>query len=537
MEPYNSDILIIGTGLSGLLATYEITQQSDYSINLITKTRTTETNTSYAQGGIAAVLSETDNIEAHVKDTLIAGAGLCRPDVVQEIIKQGPKIVHKLEQLGVKFDEQRDHQIELGREGGHTKRRVAHVTDRTGQAIQEAMTASTSDLDHVNHFENHLAIDLVTINGQIAGAYVLDRESQVVKRFQAKLTILATGGLGKVFLYTSNPDIASGDGLAMAYRAGATVANTEFIQFHPTLYYNAEHRNFLISEAVRGEGAKLLDRKGNRFMVGQHELAELAPRDIVSRAIDLQLKQSGDDYVRLDISHKDPEFIKERFPTIYNTTKQYGLDITQESIPVVPAAHYSIGGVRAKINGSTDLTGLLAIGEVSYTGLHGGNRLASNSLLEAAVMGTRAARRAIELLDQGKVSLYQFPDWQTGDAVDSDEAIIVTHNWDELRRLMWSYVGIVRSTKRLLRAEKRIELLKHEVNQYYWNFKVTPDIIELRNLVQVAELIVKAALFRKESRGAHYTLDYPDYSDTVRDTLIQKNLGVFFSEIIKTDSD
>ena len=533
-EIIKSDVLVIGSGLAGSLFSNELTNNSSYKINLISKTDIGETNTRYAQGGIAAVLSKDDQISKHVEDTLIAGAGLCRRNVAEEIISSSKLAIETLQKIGVHFDpDEASGKIALGREGGHTQRRIAHVTDKTGQAIQSALSDTITNNDKITIYENYIAIDLVNINGQIAGAYVLNQKTGIVERFSAKITILATGGVGKVFLYTSNPKIASGDGLAMAYRAGATVANMEMIQFHPTLYYNTEYHNFLLSEALRGEGAYLINSNKERFMIKQHEMAELAPRDIVSRAIDSELKQSGEDHVFLDISHKDPEFVKQRFPTIYSTTKRFGQDMTKEPIPVVPAAHYMVGGVRVKTNGQTDLKGLLALGEVSYTGFHGGNRLASNSLLEAAVMALNSSVYAKSLLDAEELQLYEFPEWETGNAVDSDEAVIVTHNWDELRRLMWSYVGIVRSTKRLLRAEKRIELLNDEVKEYYWKFKVTADVIELRNLVQVADLIVKSALFRKESRGAHFTLDYPDQIKEIRETLIQKNIGVFHSELIK----
>lgn len=531
-QSYESDILVIGSGISGLLFAYNIAKKSDYTINLITKRDLTESNTRYAQGGVAAVLSDQDSYANHVRDTLEAGAGLCRKNVVEEIVKTGPAIIEQLKQIGVEFDTDDTAHIDLGKEGGHSERRVAHVADATGLAIQSALVRTIRSVDQVGIFEYHTAIDLVTINNRIAGAYVINNKSEEVISFSAKITVLATGGAGKVFLYTSNPDIASGDGHAMAYRAGATMANMEFIQFHPTLYYNPSYRNFLISEALRGEGAILRSTRG-RFMENVHEMKELAPRDIVARAIDLEMKKTGEDFVLLDISHKDPEFIKSRFPTIYSTLLEQGLDITKDPIPVVPAAHYTVGGVRAKLNGQTDLDGLLAIGEVAYTGLHGANRLASNSLLEGAVMSTEAVRYTLDQLNDNAIEHYSFPDWETGDAVEPDEAVIVSHNWEEVRRTMWSFVGIVRTTKRLLRAWKRLEVLREEVIDYYWDFHVTPDIIELRNLIHISEMVVQSALFRKESRGTHYTQDYPHTLTDARDTLIQKNLGIFLSEIVK----
>ncbi|MDH5404506.1 MAG: L-aspartate oxidase, partial [Candidatus Heimdallarchaeota archaeon] len=422
--------------------------------------------------------------------------------------------------------------IDLGQEGGHTKRRIAHTGDSTGKTIQEKLIDQINQRNNIQVYEHHIAIDLVNINGQIAGAYVLNEKSDEIINFSAKITTIATGGVGKVFLFTSNPDSASGDGIAMAYRAGATISNMEFIQFHPTIFYHPNFRSFLITEALRGEGAVLLNEQKQTFLDNVHPQKELAPRDIISRAIDLEMKRSGSDYVYLDISFKDSQFIKNRFPTIYTTLLKYNVDITKQPIPVVPAAHYTIGGIRADINGKTDIQGLLAIGEVCYTGLHGANRLASNSLLEGGVMGIEAAKYTEELIQSGKVKLYSFPPWKVGDAIDSDEKVIVSHNWDELRRLMWSYVGIVRTTKRLLRAKERIEMLKHEIQDYYWDYKVKSDVIELRNLVQVAELIVNSALFRKESRGAHFTSDFPNTNGIARETLNQKNLGVFQSEII-----
>ncbi len=527
-----SDILVIGSGLAGLLFALNIHKNSNYIVNVVTKRLIDDANTKYAQGGMAAVLSDSDSFDSHAKDTMIAGDGICRKDVVENFVKEAPAGIKDLIKLGVKFNRNENEILSLGREGGHSQRRIVHVNDTTGKAIQTQIVSAVKNCGKIKVFENHSAIDLVNINNQIAGAYVLDIENQEVLNFSAKFTILATGGAGKVFLYTSNPKIASGDGIAMAYRAGATIANMEFIQFHPTIYYNPNLHTFLVTEALRGEGASLMTINGDKFMADVHPQAELAPRDIVARAIDHQLKKTGDDFIFLDISDKDSAFIKRRFPAIYQTLLENGMDITKEPIPVVPAAHYTIGGVNAKINGDTGIPGLLAIGEVAYTGFHGANRLASNSLVEAAVMAVKAAGFAIKKLKSEDYFHQSFPFWQPGDAVNSDEAVIISHNWDEIRRCMWNYVGIVRSTKRLLRAKTRIEILKQEVMDYYWKFNVTSDIIELRNIVQVAELIVNSALSRKESRGAHFSLDYPNKLDTVRDVLIQKNYGVFFSEEI-----
>ncbi len=528
-----SDVLVIGSGISGLIFTYRLRELSDYSINIITKRQIHESNTRYAQGGIAAVLDPSDNFEGHIQDTLDAGDGLCKLQVVREVVQYGPHIIKKLIELGVEFDRENGN-LELGREGGHHHRRIAHVRDYTGKAVEEALVATIKKLDGVNIFENHTAIDLAIVDGKVAGAYVLNTENNEVYNFESKITVLATGGAGKAFLYTSNPDIASGDGISMAYRAGATIRNMEFVQFHPTCLYHPYAKSFLITEALRGEGAILKTISGTRFMPRYHEMAELAPRDKIALAIDKEMKRSGDDHVLLDITFKNPDFIKKRFPLVYSTLMKYGIDMTKTPIPVVPAAHYTVGGIVADLNGKTDIPYLLAVGEVTNTGLHGANRLASNSLLEGAVMGEKAAEYAFDLLEKG-IGELSFPPWQTGDAVESDEGVIVTHAWDEIRRAMWNYVGVERTSKRLLRAKKRLKLIHDEIEEYYWNYKVTQPLLELRNLLTVAELIVESALFRKESRGSHYTKDYPEKDPVPRDTLIQKFLGVFPSKPINQD--
>jgi L-aspartate oxidase len=527
-----SDVLIIGSGIAGLSLALNIVKNSSYTVNILTKNTIDETATRLAQGGFAGVLSDTDSFDSHMSDTIKAGVGLCDKDVVKTIVEQGPKCIAKLGDWGVKFEKNQNNELDLGREGGHLERRVVHVKDSTGQAIEDTLVQIVKNEENITVYEFHTAIDLVPVNGQIAGVYTYDQKNDKVENFSAKLTVIATGGAGKVFRYTSNPDIATGDGVAMAYRAGAIIKNMEFTQFHPTVYYNTEFRTFLVSEALRGEGALLSNIEGQRFMEEVHELKELAPRDIVSRAIDIDLKKLGHVFVYLDISFKDSEFVKNRFPKIYSTLLAHGTDITKEPIPVVPAAHYTIGGISVDVRGVTNLKGLMAIGEAACTGFHGANRLASNSLLEGSVMATRSAEYIIKELDMNSTTPFTFPNWEPGDAVEPDEVIIISHNWSELRRLMWNYVGIVRSTKRLLRAKERLDMLKKEVNEYYWQYHVDRDIIELRNVVDVAMLIVESALARKESRGAHYSIDYPDKGSEARDTLVQKTLGVHFSGII-----
>ena len=527
-----SDVLILGSGIAGLSLALNIVKNSSYTVNILTKNTIEETTTRLAQGGFAGVVSDTDSFESHISDTLKAGVGLCDKAVVKTIVEQAPKCIDKLGKWGVKFQKNKNNEWDLGREGGHLERRVVHVKDSTGQAIQDTLVQAVRQEENITVHEYFTAIDLVPANGQIAGVYAYDQKNDRVENFSAKMTVIATGGAGKVFRYTSNPDIATGDGIAMAYRAGAIIKNMEFTQFHPTILYHPHAKSFLISEALRGEGAILTNEEGQRFMEGVHELMELAPRDIVSRAIDINLKKLGHVFVYLDISFKDPEFVKNRFPKIYSTLLAQGTDITKEPIPVVPAAHYTIGGVSVDVQGVTNLKGLMAIGEAACTGFHGANRLASNSLLEGSVMAARSAEYILKELDMNSIPPVTFPEWEPGDAVEPDEVIIISHNWSELRRLMWNYVGIVRSTKRLLRAKERLDVLKKECNEYYWQYHVDRDIIELRNVVDVAMLIVESALARKESRGAHYSIDYPNTTDEARDTLIQKTLGVHFSEIV-----
>ncbi len=521
----NFDFLVIGSGIAGL--TFALKVADAGRVGLITKKHRAESNTNYAQGGIAAVMSAEDTFDLHVRDTLTAGAGLCRDAVVRTIIGEGPALMRELIEWGVNFSRREGGvEYDLGREGGHSKRRVLHAGDITGREIERALLDEAARQSNITVFEDMLAIDLITSQkigvadaNRCLGCYALDEKRNVVEVFAAPITMLATGGSGKVYLYTSNPDIASGDGVAMAYRAGASVANMEFVQFHPTCLYEPRAKTFLISEAVRGEGAVLRGADGQPFMKKYHPQADLAPRDIVARAIDSEMKKTGAEFVTLDITHKDAAFVKERFPNIHAKCAEFGYDMTRQPLPVVPAAHYQCGGVVTDVDGRTEIAGLLAAGEVACTGLHGANRLASNSLLEALVVAHRAAKIASQ---SPRAIVPELPPWQSGNASDPDELVVVTHNWDEIRRLMWDYVGIVRTDKRLLRARARIQNLQREINQFYWDYKVTPDLIELRNLAQVAELIIECALQRKESRGLHYTLDYPELLPDARDTTVRK---------------
>jgi L-aspartate oxidase len=527
----DTDFLVIGSGLAGL--TFALKAAQIGSVTVVTKDRLPESATEYAQGGIASVWSPEDSFEEHSRDTMVAGAGLCHPDIVDLVIRDGPDRIRELIALGTNFSLRpgtEDGEYDLGREGGHSHRRILHAVDATGSEIMRALVEAVRREPNIVVLERHLAVDFL-IDAKFDpsvrrpscwGAYVFDLDAALVKRFQARATLLATGGTGKVYLYTSNPDIATGDGVAMAYRAGVPIGNMEFIQFHPTCLYHPQAKSFLISEAMRGEGAILRRPDGDAFMSRYHADAELAPRDIVARAIDSEMKVHGFEHVYLDITHRQPAFIRERFPHIYERCLVYGIDITVQPIPVVPAAHYCCGGTVTDANGATSIHRLFAAGEVAMTGLHGANRLASNSLLEALVFGHRASEKARELVRQDHQAMPALPEWNPGSAVDSDESVVVTQNWDEIRRLMWNYVGIVRSNRRLARALKRISLLQEEIRDYYWDFLITGDLIELRNIAVVAELIIKSAITRRESRGLHYNINYPSRDDRnwVHDTIV-----------------
>ncbi|GAB2196196.1 L-aspartate oxidase [Sessilibacter sp. MAH4] len=518
------DVLIIGSGAAGLTAALHIPEQ--YSVALISKGELTDGSTWWAQGGIAAVLDSEDSVDKHVKDTLIAGAGLCHEDAVRFTVENSRQAIEWLIKEGVHFTkEEHSDTYHLTQEGGHTHRRIIHSADATGKAVHSTLIDAVKHKKNVDILSNHIAVDLITQADEdspkyrCTGAYIYDRTADSVSLFQAKVVILATGGASKVYLYTSNPDGCSGDGIAMAWRAGCRIANMEFNQFHPTCLYHPTAKTFLLTEALRGEGAILKLPSGERFMDQFHELAELAPRDVVARAIDHEMKRLGCDCVYLDISHKPAEFINSHFPTVKAECLKYGIDITRQPIPVVPAAHYTCGGVMVNQFGQTDLLNLYAIGESSFTGLHGANRMASNSLLECLVYGRSAALKIIETIDSIKSPEYQ-PEWDESRVTDSDEDVIISHNWDELRRFMWDYVGIVRTGKRLERANHRIKLLQNEISEYYSNYKVSNDLIELRNLAVVAQLIIRSAMARKESRGLHYSLDFPNLKPFARDTVL-----------------
>jgi L-aspartate oxidase len=527
------DYVVLGSGIAGLSFALKVAPHGRVAI--VTKKDRAESNTNYAQGGIAAVTSKEDSFELHVRDTLEAGAGLCKEPVVRTIVQEGPARIAELIKLGMQFSEREiplshgARELDLGREGGHSKRRILHAKDVTGREVERALLAAAAAQPNITMLEDHLGIDLITSSklglpgpNRCLGAYVLEKKTGQVRTFAAPVTLLATGGCGKVYLYTTNPDIATGDGVAMAYRAGAAVSNMEFIQFHPTCLYHPKAKSFLISEAVRGEGGVLKTIEGHPFMDTYHPLKSLAPRDVVARAIDTEMKKSGADYVLLDITHKPAPFLIDRFPNIYKTCLRFGIDITKEPIPVVPAAHYQCGGVMTDVDGQTELAGLYAVGEVACTGLHGANRLASNSLLEALVCAYRAAERVID--QEAQPTDVKPPLWQSGHAHNPDELVVVSHNWDEIRRAMWDYVGIVRTDKRLRRAQKRIANLQEEIQQYYWDFIVTADLLELRNIATVAELIVESALRRPESRGLNYNLDHPEPNPALaqRDTVLRK---------------
>ncbi len=531
MSALSSDFLVIGGGIAGLL--FAIKASEIGTVTVLTKAASTEANTAYAQGGIASVWSFDDSFESHVDDTLRAGAGLCNRAAVEAIVRDGPSVVRELIDLGTRFTRVEaggEDEYDLGQEGGHSHRRVLHAQDLTGREIMRALNEAAMARPNIRMLENHVAIDLLvekdggTRRGACWGVYALEKTTMAVRKIVARATVLAPGGAGKVYLYPTNPDIASGDGVAMAYRAGAPIGNMEFYQFHPTCLYHPEARSFLISEALRGEGAILRLPDGTPFMKQYHPDAELAPRDVVARAIDAEMKRRGLDCVYLDLSHRPADYIRERFPNIYKRCLSYGFDLTAAPIPVVPAAHYMCGGVVTDLTAQTSIPRLYAAGEVAMTGLHGANRLASNSLLEAAVMGRRAFASVAELLRNDRTAPPEFPEWDPGNAIESEQRVLITQSWEEIRRLMWNYVGIVRSDLRLERALRRLRMLDEEIHGYYWDHRIDSDLIELRNLVAVGELIVRSAMRRKESRGLHYTIDYPERDDThwLRDTVISR---------------
>lgn len=523
-EHFHHDILIIGAGAAGLTLALQLAHSAKVAV--LSKNAITEGSTPHAQGGIAAVLDDEDSIESHISDTLIAGAGLCHEDAVRFTIENSKDAIEWLINQGVNFTkEPQSEAYHLTKEGGHSHRRIIHSADATGKAVHSALVERIYEHNNIEIFEQHIAINLISQADvgsrklRCTGAYVLNQTIDCVQTFNARVVILATGGASKAYLYTSNPDSVCGDGIAMAWRAGCRVANMEFNQFHPTCLHHPKARTFLITEALRGEGAYLRLPNGERFMKRFDEREELAPRDIVARAIDHEIKRLGCDCVYLDITHKSPDFIEEHFPTVKARCLELGIDITRETIPVVPAAHYTCGGVMVDKNGQTDQENLYAIGEASFTGLHGANRLASNSLLECVVYARSAALNITQKLRN--ITPYDAsPKWDESRVTNSDEDVVISHNWDELRRFMWDYVGIVRTQKRLQRATGRIKLLQKEIAEYYSNYKVSGDLIELRNLVTVAELIIRSAIERKENRGLHYSLDYPKQSKVARDTIL-----------------
>ena len=518
------DVLILGSGTAGQSMALRLADH--LRVALVTKRELADSASNWAQGGIAAVLDTTDSIEAHIQDTFVAGAGLCNPKSTRLVVENGKRAIEWLIDRGVPFTREADSELgyHLTREGGHSHRRIIHAADATGAAVQATLGDHVRNHPNIDIYDHHIAVDLV-VGDKVGhpgagclGAYVLDIVNDRVVTFSAQHTVLATGGTGKVYLYTTNPDVATGDGVAMAWRAGCRVGNMEFIQFHPTCLYHPQAKSFLISEAVRGEGGLLKLPDGTRFMPEHDAREELAPRDIVARAIDFEMKKRGIDCVYLDISHKPADWLRGHFPNIYARCLELGIDITREPIPVVPAAHYSCGGIVTDLSARTDVPGLYAVGESACTGLHGANRLASNSLLECLVFGEAAAE---DILSKQRRPAPKLPDWDESRVTDADEEIVIAHNWAELRRFMWDYVGIVRTTKRLRRAQHRIRLLEREINEFYSNFRISNDLIELRNLVVTADLIVRCALRRKESRGLHHSRDYPEMLPRARDTVLR----------------
>jgi L-aspartate oxidase len=525
----STDFLVLGSGIAGLSFALRAAQFGE--VLVVTKRSADDAATSWAQGGVAAVFSPDDSFAKHKEDTLTAGAGLCHDIVVDLCVREAPEAVRWLADIGASFSRASDGELDLGREGGHSERRVVHAGDITGREIERALLAAVKASPNVRVLEWHTGVDLITLSkfggpDQCVGAYVLDEKRGVVETIVARATVLATGGAGKVYLYTSNPDVATGDGVAMAFRAGAEVANMEFFQFHPTVLYEPKAKSFLVSEALRGEGAVLRLPDGDPFMQRHHPLADLAPRDVVARAIDFEMKRTGSESVLLDITHQPGDFLRARFPNIYAECLRFGIDIATRPMPVVPAAHYMCGGVTTDLTGRSTLPGLWVLGETACTGLHGANRLASNSLLEGLVFARRAAERLSGMIEELRGSrVPEVPEWQVGPAVQSDEAVVVSHNWDELRRLMWNYVGIVRTDARLRRASRRVALLEEEIQEYYWKHLVTRDLLELRNIALVASLVIRSAASRRESRGIHYTIDHADtLADWASDTVVKRGV-------------
>jgi len=527
-----ADYVVIGSGIAGL--SFALKAAKHGTVAIITKKEHTESNTNYAQGGIAAVLSEDDDFDLHIEDTRKAGAGLCHRDVVELVVREGPRMVRELLEWGVQFTHQGD-RFALGREGGHSRNRIVHAADLTGREIERALVDQAERAENISMYENHITIDLITEHHLFGvkeerrdritcwGAYALDTGQGIVRKFLGKGTLLATGGAGHVYLHTTNPKIATGDGIAMAYRAGARIANMEFMQFHPTTLYHPDGESFLISEAVRGYGGVLINAVGEPFMEKYHPMQSLAPRDIVARAADAEMKRSGHPCVYLDVTKEDAGCTRERFPNIYRKCLEFGIDMTQQPIPVVPAAHYMCGGVCTDLYGRTIINGLYACGEVAFTGLHGANRLASNSLLEALVFSDRACRDSMRILEENQYVFPDIPEWNEENVFNNEEWVILAHDREEIQRLMWDYVGIVRSDYRLSRAHRRVRLIAEEIEEFYRRTKVTNDLIELRNIAAVADLIIRSARIRKESRGLHYTTDYPSSDDEHwgRDTLLR----------------